>query len=168
MTQPEPGKLNHSVPQATIARLRDALIPFDAAALPRAGRQTAVSRHLASVAEAAEQRFQPEERGELRAHALELEEQSGGVVALLGVRADERVAGPFDRSQLRRRHRDPIEFSAYLRLQQRRQVTAVAGSQLLQPFETIAPKRIIIPDALAAEQAPDPIGMLNAFLEQRA
>jgi len=48
----------------------------------------------------------------------------------------------------------------------RRQLTAVAGSQRLEPFETISPKRIVIPGALAA--APDPIGMLNAFLEQRA
>src|SRR5208282_3940243 len=58
----------------------------------------------------------------------------------------------------------PADF----RLQHRRQLTAVAGSQRLESFETIAPKRIVIPDALAAEQASDPIGMLNAFLEQRA
>src|ERR1700752_3716940 len=111
---------------------------------------------------------QPEERGELRAQAFELEKQGGGVVALLGVRADERVAGAFDRSQLRRHQRDPIELPADFRLQHRRQLTAVPGSQRLESFETIAPKRIVIPDALAAEQAPDPIGMLNAFLEQRA
>src|SRR5208283_5983216 len=118
--------------QAAIARLRDALIPFDAAALPGTGRQSAVSRHLASVDEAAKQRFQPEERGELRAQALELEKQGGGVVALLGVRTDERVAGAFDRSQLRRHHRDPIEFPAELRLQHRRQFTTVASSQRLE------------------------------------
>ena len=34
--------------------------------------------------------------------------------------------------------------------------------------ETISPKRIVIPDALAAEQAPNSIGVLNAFLDQRA
>ena len=148
MTQPEPGKLDHGLAQAAIARFRDALIPFDAAALPGAGRQSAVSRHLASVAEAAKQRFQPEERGELRAQAFELEKQGGGVVGLLGFRADERVAGAFDRSQLRRHQRDPIELPAYFRLQQRRQLTAVAGSQRLESFETISPKRIVIPDAL--------------------
>ncbi len=117
------------------------MIPFDAAALPGAGRQSAVSRHLAAVGEAAEQQFQPEERGELGAQALELEEPGGGVGALLGFRADERVAGPFDRSQLRRRQRDPIELPAYFRLQQRRQLAAVAGSQRLEPLKTIAPKR---------------------------
>ena len=85
---------------------------------------------------------------------LSLRSWAAGGSPLLGVRADERVAGPFDSGQLRRRHRDPIEFSAYLRLQQRRQLTAVAGSQRLEPFETISPKRIVIPDALAAEQAP--------------
>src|SRR5208283_3106109 len=53
VTQPEPGKLDHCLAQAAIARLRDALIPFDAPALPGTGRQSAVSRHLASVAEAA-------------------------------------------------------------------------------------------------------------------
>src|SRR5271166_4877572 len=84
VTQPEPGKLDHGFAQAAIARLRDALIPFDATALPGTGRQSAVSRHLASVAEAAKQRFQPEERGELRAQAFELEKQGGGVVRLLG------------------------------------------------------------------------------------
>src|SRR5271157_2769661 len=168
VAQPEPGKLNHGVPQATIARLGDALIPFDAAALPGAGRQSSICCYLASVAEAAKQRFKPEERRELRAHALELEELGGGVVPLLRFRADERVAGAFDRSQLRRHHRDPIEFPAYFRLQRRRQLTAIAGWQRLESFETISPKRIVIPDALAAEQAPNPIGMLNAFLEQRA
>ena len=169
VTQPEPSQLDHGLAQAAVARLRDALIPFDAAALPGAGRQSAVSRHLASVAEAAEQRFQPEERGELRADALELEEQGGGGVRLLGsFRADQRVAGAFDRSQLRLHHRDPIELPAYFRLQQRRQLAAVAGSQRLEPLKTIAPKRVVIPDALAAEQALDPIGVLNAFLEQRA
>ncbi len=121
-----------------------------------------------SVAEAAKQRFQPEERGELRAQAFELEKQGGGVVALLGVRADEPVASAFDRSQLRRHQRDPIEFPADFRLQPRRQLTAVAGSQRRESLETITPKRIVIPAALAAEQAPDPIGVLNAFLEQRA
>jgi len=35
---------------------------------------------------------------------------------LLGLRADERVAGAFDRSQLRRRQRNPIEFPADFRL----------------------------------------------------
>ena len=67
-----------------------------------------------------------------------------------------------------RYHRDPIEFPSDFRLQHRRQLTAVAGSKRFKPFETISPKRIVIPDALAAEQAFDPIGMLNAFLEQRA
>src|SRR6516225_6355936 len=66
VTQPEPGKLDHGFAQAAIARLRDALIPFDAAALPGAGRQSAVSRQLAAVAESAKQRFQPQKRGELR------------------------------------------------------------------------------------------------------
>src|SRR5208337_4443750 len=169
VTQPEPGKLDHGLAQAAIARLRDALIPFDAPAPSGTGRQSAVSRRLASVAKAAKQRFQPEERGELRAQAFELEKQGGGGVRLLGsFRADQPVASAFDRSQLRRHQRDPIEFPADFRLQHRRQLTAVAGSQRLESFETIAPKRIVIPDALAAEQAPNPIGMLNAFLEQRA
>jgi hypothetical protein len=38
-----------------------------------------------------EQRLQPEERGELRAQAFELEKQGLGAVALFGVRADQRV-----------------------------------------------------------------------------
>jgi len=92
MTQPKPGKLDHGLAQAPIAGLRDALIPFDAAALPRARPPIRRSRHLASVAGAAEQRFQPEERDELKAQAFELEKQDRRVVALLGVRADERVA----------------------------------------------------------------------------
>ena len=155
MTQPEPGKLNHRLAQAAIARLRDALVPFDAAALPGTGRQSAVSRHLASVAEASKQRFQPEERGELRAQAFELEKQSGGVVAFLGIHTDERVAGAFNNIQLRRHQRDPIELPADFLLQHRRQITAVAGSQRLELFETITPKRIVVLDALAAEQAPE-------------
>src|SRR5271166_449352 len=71
----------------------------------------------------------------------------GPGAALIGA---QRTAPPFA----------PADF----RLQHRRQLTAVAGSQRLESFETIAPKRIVIPDALAAEQAPNPIGMLNAFL----
>ena len=160
---------NARIDAAEIARRRERfwapyLVPFDAAALPGAGRQPAVSGHLTSVVEAAKERFQPEERRELRAQTLELEELGGGVVPLLGLRADERVAGPFDRSQLHRHQRDPLELPAYFRLQHWRQLAAVAGSQRLEPFE----KRIVIPDALAAEQALDPIGVPNAFLEQRA
>ena len=37
----------------------------------------------------------------------------------------------------------------------RRQLTAVAGSQRLEPFETISPKRIVIPGALAARPGSD-------------
>jgi hypothetical protein len=87
-----------------------------AATMAASARPPAVSRHLAAVAEAAEERFQPEE-------------------------ADERVAGAFDRSQLPRRQLDPIEFPADFRLQRRRQLAAVPGSQRLEPFETISPKR---------------------------
>ena len=128
------------------------------------GAESAVSRHLASVAEASKQRFQPEERGELRAQAFELEKQSGGVVAFLGIHTDERVAGAFNNSQLRRHQRDPIELPADFLLQHRRQITAVAGSQRLELFETITPKRIVVLDALAAEQAPESIGMLMRSL----
>ena len=88
---------------------------------------------------------EPEERGELGAQALELEEQRGGVVRLLGVRADERVAGAFDPSQLHRRQREPIELPADFRLQHRRQLAPIAGSQRLEPLTAIAAKRIVIP-----------------------
>ena len=53
-------------------------------------------------------------------------------------------------------------------LKRRRERTAVSGSQRLEPFETIPSKRIIVPDALTAEQTLDSIGMLNALFEQRS
>ena len=99
VAQAEPGKLNHGVPQATIARLGNPLIPFDAAALPGAAGKLAGGPLLGVGCRSCETTIQPEERCELRAHALELEEVGGGVVPPLGVRADERIAGPFDRSQ---------------------------------------------------------------------
>ena len=48
VAQPEPGNSDSGVPQATIAQLGDPLIPFDAAALPGAGRQSRICRYLAS------------------------------------------------------------------------------------------------------------------------
>ena len=90
---------------------------------------------------------------------LSLRSRAAGLLAAR-LRADERVAGAFNRSQLRRHQRDPIELPADFLLQHRRQLMAVAGSQRLEPFETISPKRVVVLDALANEQALDPIGML--------
>ena len=78
---------------------------------------------------------------------LSLRSWAAGLFGFLGVRANESVAVAFDRSQLPRRQLDPIELPADFRLQRRRQFAPVPGSQRLEPFETIAPERIVIPDA---------------------
>ena len=130
------GKLDHRLAQAAIARLRDPLIPFDAPALPGAGRQSSICRHLASVAEAAEQRFQPEERRELGAQAFELESRAAGWSAPR-LPWDERVAGAFDpasgvvTSAIR-------SSSRRISASHRRQLTPVAGPQRLEPFDDLA------------------------------
>ena len=54
-----------------------------------------------------------------------------------------------------RHQHDPIELPADFRPQHRQHLMAVAGLQRLESFETITSKRIMIPDALAAEQAPE-------------
>src|SRR3954447_24430306 len=71
VTDPQPGDLDHRLAQPRIARLGDAAI--DAAALP--GDRGEPGIDLAPVAEAAEQRFEPEHRGELRPDALEFHQQ---------------------------------------------------------------------------------------------
>ena len=86
---------------------------------------------------------------------------SGPGTALRGDAVGSRLAQIGDAVQL-------PHMGYVFRLQQRRQLTALAGSQRLEPFERISPKWIVIPDAFAAEQVRYPIGMLNASLGRRA
>ena len=168
VAQPEPGKLNHGVPQATIARLGDALIPFDAAALPGLGADPAYAatwRRLTKLRNNDSSRRSDANSGpmplSLRSWAAGLFRSSASV-RMSASRARSTAASCVVTTAIRSSSRRISAFSIGGRF------TAVAGSQRLEPFETISPKRIVIPDALAAEQAPNSIGMLNTFLEQRA
>src|SRR5215216_6747720 len=57
MAQPQPGQLDRGAPRPRVARLGDALVASDSAALPWTGSEAEVAAHLAPVAEVAEEHF---------------------------------------------------------------------------------------------------------------
>src|SRR5512134_86383 len=119
VAQPQPGQLYHRGSEAPVAGLGDPLFTVDAAALPRHRRQAGISRHLAPVAEAAEECLQLQHRRDLRANALESRQQAD----LAGARArylDRRVPLRLDLRELGQHELEALQFAQDLLLQARR------------------------------------------------
>jgi hypothetical protein len=73
-----------------------------------------------------------------------------------------RLDGP----KLRHQQLDPIEFPGDLRLQLFSQRAAVARPQPLQALAPIPEERVVIEDALGAEQAHNPVGVPDPLGQQ--
>src|SRR5215471_4659179 len=155
--------------QTTVARLRDALVPVGTAALPRAGCQTRIGRDLAPIGKAAEQRLQPDQRAELGADALQPRQHRGRVLRVdVDSRLDQRITFALDRGNLSIDQIEPIDLPPDFHLEPIRQRTPVAGLQCIEPGVAILAERIVVGNALPREQPLDPVGVLDALLEQRA
>src|SRR6185503_7349059 len=83
MAQPQPGQLDRGAPRPRVARLGDALVASDSAALPRTGSEAEVAAHLAPVAEGPEEHFVAQHRGEREPNAAQLHQPGGGTVLRL-------------------------------------------------------------------------------------
>src|SRR5689334_556690 len=83
VAQPQPGQLDGSPPRPRVARLGDALVAPDCAALPRTGGQAKVAAHLAPVAEGAEEHFIAQHRGEREPDPTQLRQPGCGTVLRL-------------------------------------------------------------------------------------
>src|SRR5882724_12907950 len=75
MPQPQPGQFDRGATGARIARLADALVAVDPAALPRTGRQPEIAPDLAPVAEVLVEHLAGQRRRERRTEAFEPAQQ---------------------------------------------------------------------------------------------
>src|SRR3981189_2580409 len=74
MAQPQPSELDERRSQSRIACSRHALFAIDGSALPGCWRQARIRSDLASIVEVSEEPFRPEDGGELRPNALDVEQ----------------------------------------------------------------------------------------------
>ena len=126
MAQPQPGELDQGCPQARVAGLGHTLLVIDRSALPGRRRQARVGGHLPAVVEVSEQALRPEDGGELRTDALDVEQHRRRRWRHGLSRGKQRVTLGLDRLDLLEQQFEPIELAADLRLQMQRQRTAVA------------------------------------------
>src|SRR5690242_11840388 len=126
MAEPEPSELDQSMAQAMVAGFCDALLASGVATLPGARRPTRVSGDLPSIIEAAEERLEPEQRGELGTDAAQPLQRRGDRVRIgLRGRLDQRVALALDSNELRADPIEPFDLPPDLRLEALRQRPAV-------------------------------------------
>ena len=62
---------------------------------------------------------------------------------------------------------EPVEFASDLGFKAGRHRSAIAGRQFLQPGPAVPAQGIVVEDSLGAEQALDPIGVLDPLDHQR-
>jgi hypothetical protein len=62
---------------------------------------------------------------------------------------------------------EPIEFAADLGLEMRRQATAVARRQLVEPLAPVAAQRLVTADPLGKQQPLDAVDVLDPLSDQR-
>src|SRR4051794_18005674 len=162
---PQPGQLDHGVAQARVAGLGDALLAGDLAAAPGRRRQPGVGRHLPPVGEAAVEALVVEDRRDLRADPLEPLEQGDG--RRLRFRLG-RVAFRLHLGDLPLHELEALDLAQQLRPQAGGQGAPVAGLQRLEPGPAVLAERLVVGDPLAGEQALDPVGVPDPFLQQHA
>src|SRR3979490_2910388 len=83
MEQPQPSELDERRSQCRIACSTHALFRIDGSALPGCWRQARIRSDLASIVEVSEEPFRPEDGGELRPDALDVEQHCRWRCALL-------------------------------------------------------------------------------------
>src|SRR5208283_3671651 len=144
MAQPQPGELNESRSQSRIAGLGDTLLAIDQSALPGCRRESGVSGKLASIVEMAEEPLQPEDGGEFRADAFEVEQHPPRRRRRSGLlRGEHRVSLDLRHLDLIEQQFQPIEFAADLGLEMRRQGAAVSRRQFVETLALIAAQRLV-------------------------
>ncbi len=141
----------------------------DIATAPRAGCQSAEGRELTTIVEAAVEALEPENRGDLLADALELQQQpawcrSNLVLGRLVLQSQQSIARRFDFDDLLLDQLEPVELATNLGLQSLRLGPAVAGLQSLEPSATIPAQQAVAVDPLSSEQTGNPIGVHNPLL----
>src|SRR3954468_8686715 len=78
----QPGQLDRGAPRSRVARLGNALVAPDCAALPWTRSEAEVATHLTPVAEVAEEHFIAQHRGKREPDAAQLRQSGGGAVLL--------------------------------------------------------------------------------------
>jgi hypothetical protein len=73
------------------------------------------------------------------------------------------MAWVLDRFNLLQKELEPIELASDLRLEIRRQRTAVAGLQRLETGPPITVRRLVVTDPLRKEETFDAVDMLHAL-----
>ena len=96
---------------------------------------------MASIVEVSEEPFRPEDGGELRPDALDVEQHRRRRWRLL--RGKQHVPLGLHRLDLIEQQFQPIEFTANLRLQVIRQQATIAGLERIQPLPPVAAQRLV-------------------------
>jgi len=114
----------------------------------------------------AEQPFRPEDGGEFRPNAFEVEQhfacQRRRVCPKL---SKKRVALGFDRFDLVEQQFEPVEFACDRGLEIVRQRAPVAGRQFVEPLAAVAPDGLVAGDPLREQQTFDAVYMLDALCD---
>src|SRR5271157_4887425 len=116
----------------------------------------------------AEQPFRPEDGGDFRPNAFEVEQhfacQRRNVCPKI---SKKRVALGFDRFDLVEQQFEPVEFACDRGLEIVRQRAPVAGRQFVEPLAAVAPDGLVVGDPLREQQTFDAVYMLDALCDQR-
>src|ERR1700712_2511055 len=136
----------------------------DASALPRRGRKAGIGGDLPAVGELPVERLRPQNGGEVGAHSLQGEQHRNRVwrsllACRLCCRSQEGFLRGLDRLDLSQKQLDPIELTADLRLQMRRQLPPVSRAQRFKPLPPVAPYWNVVADALREQKSLDPVAM---------
>src|SRR6266567_2896176 len=151
-----------------VARLGDALLMVDRAALPWRRRQTGVGGHLPAVVELAEQAHRPEDGGGLGADTFQLQQHGRRRGRRISRRLEQGAPFSLYDLQLLQHDLEPIQLANDLRLQVHRQQPAVACPQVLQPLTPTLAQRLVAEDPLGEEQPFDPVKVPHPLAHQRS
>src|SRR5665811_32037 len=103
--------------------------------------RASIRSDLASIVEVSEEPFRPEDGGELRPDALDVEQHRRRRCDSL--RGKQHVPLGLYRLDLLEQQFQPIEFTANLRLQVIRQPATIAGLEHIQPAPPVAAQRLV-------------------------
>ena len=171
VSQPQPGELDQHASQPRIAGLGHALLALDTAAAPRRRRKSRIGGKLAAVGEVPVKSLRPENGRKVGAHRLQGQQHRHRIrrrrlTCKLSGHSQQRILLGLHSLDLLEQKFEPIELTADLRLQMRRQLSSVPGAQGLKPRPPIAPQRRVFGDALGEQKALDPVHMRDPLGDQ--
>src|SRR3954468_5900487 len=159
VAQPQPGQLDRGAPRSRVARLGNALVAPDCAALPWTRSEAEVATHLTPVAEVAEEHFIAQHRGKREPDAAQLRQSGGGAVLLF---RNGLLLG-FPPGDHLHHQPQPSTLAQQLSLQTGGQRQVVRRAQGLEPRLPISPGRLEIANALGYQQTLDAAGVLASL-----